>query len=769
MGDLLKMRRIICNSNGARVIRAPLPDLPAGWVLVRTRYSMISIGTEIAPLRPTPPVEQNNIASNSDLPPEPSPSFLSERTCARARLLVHYLGKAARNPKKAVRKSLEIISNRLKPAIQEAIPFVESLDSNIARVRSEMDDQGWGVGYSASGEIAVCGEGVRDLAIGQAVACCGAGWANHAEYIALPRNMVCPVPKGCSLEHAASATIGCIALQGVRRADPKLGEKVLVLGLGTIGQITAQLLKASGCTVIGFDLSSARVEKSLKAGMHYGCSDAGELAAIVQSATDGFGVDKVLITAATKSNSPINQAMDFVREKGTVIIVGDVGLAAERPKFYRKEVNLLMSTSYGAGRYDASYEIKGHDYPYGYIRWTINRNMQAYMEQIARGGVNLGNIIERVVSVDDAPAVYHELAHSKEELPLGVLIEYPEQADDSSLLAFKGANPLPSAGGPARAALVGVGAYGTCMLVPKMQALPKYFTLVGAVSSDAVRGGNYARQMGLPLFSCDVDAAAASEGIDLLIIASRHNRHAEAVKSALAAGKHVFVEKPLAITWEELGAIEEQYKALAEPPVLMVGFNRRFSPAVQRLQEELANRAAPLMILYRINAGFILKDHWVQTEEGGGRNIGEACHMYDVFRSLTGAPVVEISAQAIVPEKNIRLLSDNFSATLRYADGSQATLMYTASGPKTGLPKERIEVFCNGEAYIIDDFKSLTRASDNAMLWQGDVDKGHALEFELLGKALAGESPSPISVSEIFETSAVALYVEDLIHGHAVD
>lgn len=874
------MKQVIGNSSGVAVIRAPKPSVPSGWVLVRTKYSMISIGTEIAPLRAT-------LAQTAEAVP-----FL------HAKVAAEYLGKAMRDPKKAVRKVLGILQAKAEPlrarlrvkpearpvdaqslswqfsnnvkheqganfglklisdstefgyqawlglidvpegffplvrfsgrieggsisigvtsgpmqtwkvnnaystgaledelAVVDAsgqcqviisntgakVPVILNLDNleisfveakDAAYWRSELSDQGWGLGYSAAGEVAACGEGVDDLTVGQAVACCGAGWANHAEYIAVPRNMVCPVPEGCSLAEAASTTIGSIALQGVRRAAPGLGERVVVIGLGLIGLITVQLLKASGCKVFGFDLSESRVQKGLELGMDHGSADANTFALLTKKFTDNFGADKVMITAATKSNVPINQAMQLVRSKGTVVIVGDIGLAPERPQFYRKEVNLLMSTSYGAGRYDQSYELEGHDYPIGYARWTINRNMQAYMEQIACGVLNIKDMVERVINVDDAPAVYTELATGEGELPLSVLITYSEGGDEAAIIQIRGAQAVSrrnGLNGPARAALVGAGAYGISMLAPKMQALPEYYSLSGLVSADAVRGGNYVRQMRLPYLSSSIGEMASREDIDLLVIATRHKQHAAEVFSALTYGKAVFVEKPLATTWEDWGRLDELYKSLEQPPLLMVGFNRRFSPALEALRAELAQRNAPLMMLYRLNAGFIPPEHWVQTKEGAGRNIGEACHIYDVFRSLACAPVEEINAVAVTPESPLRLRSDNFTAALRYADGSQGTLMYTASGPKTGLPKERIEVFCDGEAYIVDDFSSLTRASDGVILWQGDVDKGHTEEFRLLGKALAEGGPAPIPFAEIMETSAVALYVEDLIHGRVAE
>lgn len=882
METKLNMKQVIANSSGALVIRSPKPSIPAGWVLVRTRYSMISIGTEIAPLRA--------LASQTS----------GEQAYEATKLALRYLGKAARNPKKAIHKSLEILQNKTAPFISRlrpkpeirpmdigelawqftagvehesreglrlrlvsdtsefgyqarlgtinipegsfpllriggtveggsisvgvldasgsswlvnhtysAGPFADEIgvvdaegcfqviisnacSKNNVRLelddlrisfmdksespywRSEMSDQGWGLGYSASGEIVACGEGVTDLSLGQEVACCGAGWANHAEYIAVPRNMVCPVPKGCSLAHAASTTIGSIAMQGVRRTAPALGERVAVIGLGLIGLITVQLLKASGCTVLGFDLSAARVEKGKMLGMDHGSNDTVAFAAMVKKYSDNHGADKVVIAAATKSNAPINQAMEIVRSKGTVILLGDVGLAPDRPQFYRKEVNLLMSTSYGAGRYDPEYEQNGHDYPYEYVRWTINRNMQTYMEQIAAGTVDIGSMIEHIIAVDDARAAYAKLAAAQGGLPLGVLLEYPNEADPSCAIKLRGApTALQSVGAgkgvPARVALVGVGAYGTSMIVPKMQALPKYFTLSGIVSADAVRGGNYARQMRVQNFSSSIEEMAANPDIDLLVLTTRHKQHAKEAEACLRHGKAVFVEKPLVTTWADLKRLKTAYTKLEQPPLIMVGFNRRFSPAVERLRAELQNRTAPLMILYRLNGGFIPADHWLQKEDGAGRNIGEACHMYDVFRALAGAPVEEIHAVALQPESAVRLRNDNFTASLRYGDGTQATLMYTASGPKSGLAKERVEIFCDGEAYIIDDYKKLTRTSDGAVLWEGETDKGHAREFELLGTALAGECPAPIPFEEIMETSAVALYVEDLIHGRMVE
>lgn len=634
---------------------------------------------------------------------------------------------------------------------------------------SEQGDTGWNVGYSAVGQIMAVGEGVTGFAVGDWVACAGAGRANHADYISVPQNLACQVPAGCDLPAAASTTLGTIALQGVRRADPKLGEIVVVLGLGLLGQITAQILRANGCQVIGLDLSAHRAARAREAAGCLAVDTVDSLRALVRDQTQGRGADRTLITAATSSNDVLNLAMAVTRRKGVVVIVGDVGLAAERQDFYRKEIDLLMSTSYGPGRYDANYEEYGQDYPAAYVRWTLNRNMQAYLALIANQQINVTPLIDRIVPIEQAPMVYSELANQTGELPLGVVLEYTpdtrELADavDATLIHVRGhrKNKLDRI----NYVLVGAGAFGTSMLVPQLEKFPEQFFLRGIVSNDNVRGGNFARQHGLEIQATELATVLDNPDIHLLVIATRHSHHAAQVIAGLKAGKHVFVEKPLALTWEELHEIDEVYQQLAEPPLLMVGFNRRFSPAMQQLKAQLSNRRSPLMINYRLNGRYIPLDHWVQTREGGGRNIGEACHIYDCFRFLTGAPVSEIQVAAINPGNLPYLRNDNFTVVCSYSDGSVATLTYTALGPKQGLPKERVEVFCDGEAFVIDDYKNLLRASDNTTLWSGDADKGHFAELQQWGSSLSAGGPSPLPFVDIIETTALCLYIEDLLYG----
>lgn len=875
------MRQILLNSQGAIVARMPRPAVGAGEVLVRTHFSLISTGTELASLRPSTTTDE---ATAPSLP----------------RVAATYLGKAIRDPRKAAQRLAGIawrtltqararqpvavtpsalgqqlvwtqsaaaefmvwengfrlrtdesefgyqavsspipVTNGLVPIIEiegnvesgvvsigmldgtktrwlgnrtfESGSFRDQLifnpgDSteivlvvanagakqssvlNITSVnvlmaspevdglpQSELDDQGWNVGYSLAGEVIALGPGITDLAVGDRVACAGAGKANHADYVSVPRNLVCRVPRGCDLKLAATTTVGTIALQGVRRAAPLLGETVCVIGLGLIGQITAQLLRANGATVLGLDLDPQRVAKALALGMHAGASATGEYQLLVRDLTGSRGADRVLITAASKSDAVINLAMEVARAKGRVVIVGDVGLNVKRDIFYRKEIDLLMSTSYGPGRYDRGYEEEGRDYPFAHVRWTLNRNMQAYLDLIASGRIDIAALIERIIPVEEAPGAYRELAKSDAAaMPLGVLLQYPDDtrqlpdAPDATRIHVRGhRKPV---GNTIRYALVGAGAFGTAMLVPQMAKRKDLFFLGGIVSRNTVAAGNFARQHQVEVVTTELDDVLKDPAFDLVVIATRHHEHADQVVRCLQAGKHVFVEKPLALNWDELDRVAACYEALPEKPLLMIGFNRRFSPAVQALRSTLASRRSPLMMNYRLNGGYIPLDSWVQGAQGGGRNIGEACHMYDVFRSLAGAPAVSVHAEAIDPRGLPYLRNDNFCATIRYVDGSIGNLVYTALGPKTGLPKEHVEIFCDGEAYLLNDYRSLVRARDAHILWQSDhVDKGHFEELSLLGKVITDCEGSPIPFEELMETSALALHVEDLLQGKAVE
>jgi predicted dehydrogenase/threonine dehydrogenase-like Zn-dependent dehydrogenase len=746
------MRQLLMNMGGVVVARMPRPTVQRGTVLIRVRYSLISVGTEVAPLRPAS-VSAPDVSS-------------IERGLERARLAKHYFRASLRDPRKAARRISQLAERRLSHRLQTSAPDGAAAAAPVA---SDVNAQGWAIGYSVAGEVVAVGEGVTDLATGDLVSAAGAGQAAHAEYVSVPRNLVCRVPPGCDLKHAASATIGAIALQGVRRAAPQLGERACVVGLGLIGQITVQLLKAAGCRVVGLDLDAARVQRALALGLHAGASDADTVKAMVRDTTGGHGADRTLLTAATRSNAVINLAMELTRPKGTVVIVGDVGLNVDRAVFYRKEIDLLMSTSYGPGRYDAAYEAEGHDYPYAHVRWTLNRNMQAYLELVSTSQVAVEPLIDRVIEIDEAPTAYDELAKADGALPLGVVIHYQDEPAVEAAPArvtIRGHRAV--AAERVNYALVGAGAFGTGMLVPQMRKRADRYFLRGIVSRTGTQGSNFARDNQVEVLTSDLDGILEDPGFHLVVIATRHDEHADQVVRSLGAGKHVFVEKPLAISWDDLDRVVAARGDREDAPLLMVGFNRRFSPALQALQKLVAARRAPLVIQYRLNAGYIPLDHWVHGAQGGGRNVGEACHMYDVFRFLAGAPVRSIDATAIDPGALPYARNDNFAATIAYEDGTLASLVYTALGPKGGMGKEHITVFCDGEAFIVDDFKKLTRASDGTVLWQSsDPDKGHFEELSRFGDAIAASGSAPIPFDELVETSAVALHVEDLLHGRA--
>ncbi len=872
------MKQILLSGGGAIVARAPRPTLGPGQVLVRVEYSLVSVGTETAALKPLA-----TGVTDSTL----------EQAGAYASLARTYLKKAIKDPKKAARrlrsivrreirrltpertvevlptetvsglrwekaeaKKLESSGERLRlvtdesecnyqvlsspiplsgrwPAIElrgelqggdvtigilteakdrwlaqhrleagpiddrivfdpqaaEAVTIVittagaeQPCEVDLSQLQvqlvpgieaglpqNEMGDQGWAVGYSAAGRVVQVAQGVNDLDVGDWVACGGAAYAHHAEYIAVPRNLVCPVPTGVSLRDAATTTVGTIALQGIRRTEPQLGEVICVLGLGLLGQLSVQLLRAAGCRVVGLDLSQDRVDRALALGLEAGTSDPEKLWPLVRDLTQGHGADATVVAAATRSHKVVNQSIQVTRRKGRVILVGDVGLNLERAEFYKKELDLLMSTSYGPGRYDSTYEEGGRDYPYSYVRWTLNRNMSSYLDLIRRGEVEIEPLIDREYDLGEAKEAYRELVKS-DNPPLGVLFRVTEEEtnageSDPSVVQLRGHRRAPE--GPLHYALVGAGAFGTCMLVPQLAKRKDCFFLRGVVTRDAARGGNFCRENRIEIMTSDLNRVLENPEFGLVVIATRHSEHALQTLASLRAGKHVFVEKPLALTWAELAQIEEFFQQTEDPPVLMVGFNRRFSPALSRLREILETRRSPLVISYRLNGGFIPRDHWIQSEVGGGRNLGEACHMYDVFRSLAGAPVTTIEATSIQPGDTAFLKTDNFSATLGYEDGSVANLIYTSMGPKQGLAKERIEVFVDGESYLVDDFKKLVRQSDQSVLWEASApEKGHAEELSALGDHLFGKAPAPIPIGQIIETSAVALRIEDLLTGH---
>jgi len=642
----------------------------------------------------------------------------------------------------------------------------QGVKRTLDRVRGKLA-AGSPTGYSAAGVVIGVGNEVEGFKVGDRVACAGAGIANHAEVIDVPVNLAVRIPEALDTATASTVTLGTIAMQGVRRSAPTLGETVLVVGLGILGQITAQLLSANGCRVIGVDLDPERIRLAQNNGMSLGVDPGQEdYVERVHKLTDGFGADAAIVTAATPSDEVISQAMQACRKKARVVLVGDVGLNLRRQDFYPKELDFLVSTSYGPGRYDAQYEEGGQDYPLPYVRWTENRNMDAYLQLLTEQRVRLDNLMAEPYEIDQANEAYQALS-SAERKHLLVLLRYPERAEAlQRRIQLRHTKPT-NWTTPVRVGLAGAGGFAQGVHLPNMVKLRKDYELRAVMTRTGANANAVATQFEAAYATSDYEELLHDDDIDLVLIATRHNLHGSMVLQALEAGKHVFVEKPLALTEEELAQIEYFYSGFAadKAPLLMTGFNRRFSPGIRYVEGLLKERTTPIIANYRMNAGFIPPDHWVQTEEGGGRNLGEACHIYDLFRFITGAPVVSIQAAAAVPAGTQWKRNDNFVATVTYADGSVCTLTYTALGDKSHA-KERMDLFVDGKVIQLDDYRSVSVAGGRYKGWNSQTpDKGQLEELRALSAALKGDTAWPISLEAQLETSRVALSVEQQLKG----
>lgn len=633
-------------------------------------------------------------------------------------------------------------------------------DQGVARVYKQVKgklDAGLPTGYSAAGTVIAIGSEVDGIAIGDRIACAGAGVANHAEVIDVPVNLCVPIPQQVSFDAAATVTLGAIAMQGVRRAQPTLGETVVVIGLGILGQITAQLLTANGCRVIGTDVDNKRISTALENGLDHGINpNDGNLVESIIKLTDGVGADAAIITAASASSDILAQAFQSCRKKARVVIVGDVGLNMARSDIYAKELDVLISCSYGPGRYDSVYEEEGADYPLAYVRWTENRNMGEYLRLLAAGRLRLDNMLHEPYPVDRAEEAYGRLAGEGKK-PLLVLLQYPHREEAvRSVLQIAAPKPVD---GRIKIAVVGAGSFAQGMHLPNLKKLGDKFDLRSVVSRTGLSARTAAERFGFSTASTDFQTVLDDPQVDLVLIATRHDLHAEMTVAALKAGKHVFVEKPLSMAEEGLDAIEAFYEANPNGPLLMTGFNRRFAPAVSAAREVIKGRLSPMIVNYRMNAGYIPSDHWVHGPHGGGRNIGEACHIYDLFNSLTGSQPVEVQARSIVPASGHWRRDDNFVATVRYADGSLCTLTYTSLGSKE-FPKERFDIFVDGKVLVLDDYKRLEVTGAKAG-WKGlTIEKGQFEELVALAEAFKPGGKWPISLADQLSATRVSFAVE---------
>lgn len=714
------MKQVLLKKGQVIIEEVPAPIVEEGTVLVQVAYSCISAGTEISGM------------VNSGEP---------------------LWKKAMRHPEK-VKKVLYVA-------------HAKGISSTIDNVKSQVYGSRQ-IGYSCSGTALEAGKNISDIKAGDRVACAGAGYANHAEIINVPRNLLVKVPKGVTLDLASTTTLGAISMQGVRRANPTLGEIVVVLGLGILGQLTAQLLLVNGCRVVGIDIDKGRVELAKSLGMDMGIctTDEDEVQKVFQF-TEGFGADAVIVTAATKSDEVISKAFQMCRKKGRVVLVGDVGLNIRRSDIYTKELDFFISTSYGPGRYEPNYEEKGLDYPIGYVRWTENRNMAEYLKLVAEFKIQVNPLISKEYPIEKANEAYRELKESQKK-PLMVLLKYSpieDQKEPNFTRKIEVTAGIARKQGRINVAIIGAGSFAKGVHLPNLRKLDKEFSVHAVMSRTGTNAKAIASQFKAAYATTNYKEILADEDVDAVFICTRHNLHGRMVIDALKAGKHVFVEKPLCIKREELDAIRDFYSSHATdqslPPLLMVGFNRRFSKCAREAKKHTDKRINPLFMHYRMNAGYIPLTHWVHTEEGGGRIIGEACHIIDLFTFFTECKLKEIYTSTLIPKTGSLTSDDNRVIVLNYEDGSVATLEYFAIGSKE-FPKEYMEIHFDERTIVIDDYKSIKGHGVKLNLIKSKIpEKGHLEELEALYDILTGKTERwPIELWDMIQTTEISFEIE---------
>ncbi len=701
----------------------PLPMVSKGSVLIKVMYSCISTGTEISTV------------------------IESEKSLIR---------KVFEEPTK-LKKAFKMIETN---GILETIEKIK-----------RKKDLGSVLGYSVSGVVLGVGEGIKDLKLNDRVACCGSGIANHAEYVAVPRNLIVKIPDPLGFYEASTVALGSIAMQGIRRAEITLGEYVVVFGLGAIGQIALQMAKNAGARVIGIDIDERRlkVARDHGADLVLNSKDSDVLKEVIHF-SDGYGADKVIFTAATTSSTPLHNSFQMTRKKGKVVLVGVSGMEIKREDLYPKELDFLISTSYGPGRYEEEYEERGLDYPYAYVRWTENRNMQEYLKELAEGKISLKNLIEKVYTIEKVGEAYEEL--KKPGKPLIVLLEYNKNLPENLKTLYQNESKIyispeiVKKEGIINIGIIGAGNFATSMHLPNLSRMKDKYGIYAIMNKTPYKAKTIAEQYDAYYATCNIFDILNDKEINLVLIATRHNLHGEYVLRALNAGKNVFVEKPLCTKEEELENIKEFYNSKLKIqdfklPLLMVGYNRRFSKYAQEAKRHVVKRINPLLMHYRVNAGFIPLEHWIHGEEGGGRIIGEVCHFIDLFTFFTECKVKEIYTSTLIPRTQSLSSDDNRVIVLNYEDGSVATLEYFATGSRE-FPKEYIEIHFDEKTIVIDDFKSLKGYGLKVNEMKSKIpEKGHREELEILYECITGKIRNwPIELWDLFQTTEVTFEIE---------
>ncbi|MDJ0786641.1 MAG: Gfo/Idh/MocA family oxidoreductase [Myxococcota bacterium] len=695
------MRQILQSGRTGKLelVEVPAPSPGPGQVLVRTRYSVMSPGTDKLVM-----------------------DFARKSLVAKARSRPDLV-------KQVVRKLQQ----------EGPLPTYRTVTTRL--------DAPQPMGYSVAGEVVEVGEGVAGFAPGDRVACAGAGYANHAELCVVPENLVAAVPEGVALEHAAFSTLGAIALQGVRVADPTLGEVGAVVGLGLIGQITVQLLRANGCRVLGIDLDPARNEEAKAQGADWVATPSEVADGFSSAETEGDGVDFVIVTAGSDSSAPVAMAANLCRQRGRVVCVGATGMDLDRRSFYDKELELRMSMSYGPGRYDRRYEEQGLDYPRSYVRWTENRNLQAFLGLLATGRMDFSAVQSETLPFDEIVGAYDALARG-ERPSLAVVFEYPASSDASRTLRLEPGTPARAGKSEPGIAFLGAGNYAKAVLLPALGSVSglRKVSLVTQTGPSARRS---AERFGFA--SCGTDPAAVMDDpdVDLVFVTTRHDAHAPLATAALAAGKSVWLEKPIGLGREEVLGVANA--ARESGALLAVGYNRRFSPHARAIREAFQRRRGALAVRYTVAAGPPPRGTWItDLREGGGRVIGEACHFVDLCSYLVGQPATAVYARNLDRDPD---RDDSMVAILDYPDGSTAVIEYLANA-SSELPKERFEASADGHTATCDNYRTTTFAGTAAKNVKTlNQDKGQSTAVSEVVEAVRRGAPSPFDLDDLVRTS----------------
>lgn len=687
-----------------RVATVPAPRVNDGCLLIQTQCSLVSAGTE----RQISALAKSSIAGKALARPD-------------------LVRRVFRNAKK------------------------EGLRPTFSKVMAKLDTP-IPLGYSAAGTVLEVGRGVHGFSVGDQVACAGAGFANHAEVNAIPKNLCVRVPDCVSLEEASFANLGAVALQGIRQTQPTLGERVVVMGLGLVGLLTVQLLKANGCKVLGFDPNKDRCQHAKDLGADDVAAE--DIETATRHFTQSYGADAVIVTASTRSNEPVNTAARISRRKGRVVVVGLVGMDLARDLFYERELDLRLSMSSGPGRYDPTYELLGHDYPFSHVRWTENRNMQAFLEFVAEKQVKPSALISHRYSIENAEHAYSLLEGGEDHL--GILLEYPPAAGRrQNLYELKSRRNIHRAAiGASQVGFIGAGSYAQSVLIPAVRNVP-HASLTAVATARGLSAEHTAARFGFDRSTTNTESLISDDTIDTVVIATRHDTHAELAIAALEAGKNVFCEKPIALNDFDLRSVI--VAARLASGIFSAGFNRRFSPAIQKAKTALSAARGPLMMHYRVNAGAVPPESWVQRAEGGGRIIGEVCHFVDTLTYLCGALPTEVSAIAAGRER------DAVSALISFADGSTGTILFCPHGDRS-IPKEQIEVLADGVVIQIEDFKEIKIAKSGSIKkTRARQDKGQKALISAFFDAVRTGGSAPIAYEDLSTVTETTFAIEDAL------